>query len=36
MFEKNHDFSQSDLTRMLAQPETRALLERLKQWVTKV
>ena len=31
MFEKNHDFSQSDLSRMLAQPEARALLERLKQ-----
>ena len=31
MFQKNHDFSQSDLSRMLAQPEARALLERLKQ-----
>ena len=31
MFEKNQDFSQSDLSRMLAQPEARALLERLKQ-----
>lgn len=31
MFEKNHDFSQSDLSRMLSQPEARALLERLKQ-----
>ena len=31
MFEKNQDFSQSDLTRMLSRPETRALLERLKQ-----
>ena len=31
MFQKNHDFSQSDLTRMLRQPETQALLERLKQ-----
>ena len=31
MFQKNHDFSQSDLGRMLAQPEARALLERLKQ-----
>ena len=31
MFQKNHDFSQSDLSRMLSQPEARALLERLKQ-----
>lgn len=31
MFEKNQDFSQSDLSRILAQPEARALLERLKQ-----
>ena len=31
MFEKNHDFSQSDLSQMLRQPETQALLERLKQ-----
>lgn len=31
MFEKNHNFSQSDLSRMLSQPEARALLERLKQ-----
>ena len=31
MFEKNHDFSRSDLTDLLRQPETRALLERLKQ-----
>lgn len=31
MFEKNQDFSQSELSRMLAQPEARALLERLKQ-----
>ena len=31
MFQKNHDFSQSDLSRMLSQPETQALLERLKQ-----
>ena len=31
MFEKNHEFSQSELSRMLAQPEARALLERLKQ-----
>ena len=31
MFEKNQDFSQSDLSRMLRRPETRALLERLKQ-----
>ena len=34
MFQKNHDFSQSDLSRMLAQPEARALLERLKQMDT--
>ena len=31
MFEKNHDFSRSDLTDLLRQPETQALLERLKQ-----
>ena len=31
MFEKNHDFARSDLTDLLRQPETRALLERLKQ-----
>lgn len=31
MFQKNHDFSQSDLSRMLSQPEAQALLERLKQ-----
>ena len=31
MFEKNHDFSRSDLTDLLRQPETRALLARLKQ-----
>ena len=31
MFEKNHDFSQTDLSGLLRQPETRALLERLKQ-----
>ena len=31
MFQKNHNFSQSDLARMLSQPETQALLERLKQ-----
>ena len=31
MFEKNHDFSQTDLSGLLHQPETRALLERLKQ-----
>ena len=31
MFEKNHDFSRSALTDLLRQPETRALLERLKQ-----
>ena len=34
MFQKNHDFSQSDLSRMLAQPEAQALLERLKQMDT--
>ena len=31
MFEKNHDFSQTDMASLLRQPETRALLERLKQ-----
>ena len=31
MFEKNHDFSQSDLAGLLRQPEAQALLERLKQ-----
>ena len=31
MFQKNSDFSQSDLSRMLRQPEAQALLERLKQ-----
>ncbi|MBQ4551279.1 MAG: hypothetical protein IJA49_09330 [Oscillospiraceae bacterium] len=31
MFQKNQDFSQSDLSRLLSQPEARALLERLKQ-----
>lgn len=31
MFQKNHDFSQSDLTHMLRQPQAQALLERLKQ-----
>lgn len=31
MFQKNGDFSQSDLTRMLRQPEARALLARLQQ-----
>ena len=31
MFQKIHDFSQSDLSRMLSQPEAQALLERLKQ-----
>ena len=31
MFEKKHDFSRADLADLLRQPETRALLERLKQ-----
>ena len=31
MFQKNGDFSKSDLERMLRQPEARALLERLRQ-----
>ena len=31
MFQKNNEFSQSDLSRMLRQPEAQALLERLKQ-----
>ncbi len=31
MFQKNGDFSQSDLARMLRQPEARALLARLQQ-----
>lgn len=31
MFEKNGDFSQSDLARMLRQPEARALLARLQE-----
>ena len=31
MFQKNGDFSKSDLERMLRQPEARALLERLQQ-----
>ena len=31
MFQKNSEFSQSDLSRMLRQPEAQALLERLKQ-----
>lgn len=31
MFQKNSEFSQSELTRMLRQPEAQALLERLKQ-----
>ena len=31
MFQKNSEFSQSELSRMLSQPETQALLERLKQ-----
>ena len=30
MFQKNQDFSPSDLSRILAQPEARALLERLR------
>lgn len=31
MFQKNEDFSQSDLARMLRQPEAQALLARLQQ-----
>ena len=31
MFQKNSDFSKSDLERMLRQPEARALLARLQQ-----
>ena len=31
MFQKNGDFSQSDLSRMLRQPEAQALLDRLQQ-----
>lgn len=31
MFEKNGEFSQSDLARMLRQPEAQALLARLQQ-----
>lgn len=31
MFQKNGDFSQSDLARMLRQPEAQALLSRLQQ-----
>ncbi len=31
MFEKNRDFSKSDLEQMLRQPEARALLARLQQ-----
>ena len=31
MFQKNSEFSQSELSRMLRQPEAQALLERLKQ-----
>ena len=31
MFQKSSDFSQSDLARMLRQPEARALLARLQQ-----
>ena len=31
MFQKNSDFSQSDLARMLRQPEAKALLARLQQ-----
>ena len=31
MFEKNADFSKSDLARMLRQPEAQALLARLQQ-----
>ena len=31
MFQKNEDFSKSDLARMLQQPEARAILNRLQQ-----
>ena len=31
MFQKNNEFSQSELSRMLRQPEAQALMERLKQ-----
>ena len=31
MFQKNGEFSQSDLARMLRQPEAQALLERLQR-----
>ena len=31
MFQKNSDFSKSDLEQMLRQPEARALLQRLQQ-----
>ena len=31
MFQKNSEFSQSELSRILRQPEAQALLERLKQ-----
>lgn len=31
MFQKNGDFSRSDLARMLSQPEAQALLARLQQ-----
>ncbi len=31
MMEKNNDFSQTELARMLKQPETQALLTRLQQ-----
>ena len=31
MFEKNGDFSQSDLSRLLRQPEAQALLARLQE-----
>lgn len=31
MFQKNGDFSQADLARMLRQPEAQALLSRLQQ-----
>ena len=31
MFQKNNDFSKSDLERMLRQPEAQALLARLQQ-----
>ena len=31
MFQKNDDFSRSDLSRMLRQPEAQALLARLQQ-----